>query len=654
MRKNFTQLFLGLALLAGFATMGYSQCDIDPPAGAYYNFQFDGGMEGWRSLDAAGFETTLGWTWSETGDISMGNFGPAEGTTIASESQCNGAMVMDSDFLDNDGMDDNFGNGPCPAPCTGYLVSPVMDLTDANEPLEIMFFQAVRQFNSEFNIYISIDGGASNSDTIPFNELLILNDNMTQGITRIPFCDDVIEGQSQVVITFEYISNYYFWAIDDFSIVPSSLVDLRVNKNFYAKTPNYATPKNMGTTVPMLVDVENRKVYDSPESTVNFRVLDGDENTLFSSSRDYESVPACGIDQNQIFDDMFPMPSELGDYSIEYDVLAEGDDNVANDLIAAPFKITDREFRKVPTIEEGDEFGWGTNYLRGVRFGSAFVSWGAYFYIPQNEGGQAIESVSMGIVTNAGETPSAGTITVSVYQWLDLNEDGDATAEERIKLGTVDYLLLPDSPEFIQFTVTPLDPDGQLIVPAADAELLIMAHTKPFDSVTNYFFNCAYIPEPRLLPLAADATNLAHRTAEIKGGKGSFAAGDGASPDDGDDREFFNIDAGDSDGDQYLFDVSMILTPTVGTEDINENINVSVYPSPASNKLNVDLNLEELSKNVSIELLDMTGNKVGSYNFNNIKNNVLSVDVSDYTAGMYLMNIRTEAGMISKKISVIH
>ena len=42
MRKNFTQILLGMALLVGFVTMGNAQCEIDPPPGAIYNFQFDG------------------------------------------------------------------------------------------------------------------------------------------------------------------------------------------------------------------------------------------------------------------------------------------------------------------------------------------------------------------------------------------------------------------------------------------------------------------------------------------------------------------------------------------------------------------------------------------------------------------------------------
>ena len=152
------------------STMSSAQCDIPPPDGAYYNFQFDGGLEGWRSLDAAGFETTLGWGWNETGDLTEGSFNHPTQDNIVSESVCNGAAVMNSDFLDNGGMGVDFiGLGPCPADCSGYLQSPVMDLSGATTPVEIQFTQALRHFDSSYFIYVSVDGGASNRETITLN-----------------------------------------------------------------------------------------------------------------------------------------------------------------------------------------------------------------------------------------------------------------------------------------------------------------------------------------------------------------------------------------------------------------------------------------------------------------------------------------------------
>lgn len=646
MRKNFTQLFMGLALMVGFTTISFAQCDppIPPPPGAYYNFQFDGGLEGWRSLDAAGFETTLGWGWNETGDLTEGSFNQPNQDNIVSESVCNGAAIMNGDFLDNGGMGVDFiGLGPCPADCNGYLVSPVMDLSGATTPVELQFTEALRHFDSEYFIYVSVDGGASNRDTITVNTEFATY-QFTNRVTNIPLCD--IAGETDVVITFHYQANYYFWCIDDVSIIPANeSIDMRVNRNFYSKVANYITPRNMGTTHPMLADIENLRAYDNPGSTLHFRVRDESNTEIFSASREYGVVPGCSTDENKLFDGTYTMPDVKGDYMIEFEMDADGDVNQDNDIVTAPFRISEREFRKLPTQEE-----YGSEYLTGVRYGGSFVSWGAYFHVPQNVHQQEIESISLGIITNAGVAPSPGFINVGIYEWIDIDVNGEVNSGERVLLGEVDILVEPNSPEFIQWEVTPLDGDGNRIIPDADGmELLVLAHTAPFDGVTNYFFNC--VADTGFEEYSAGATQLAHREANMIGGYGSFASGDAASHDDRHDtRELFNIDGA------YAYDVSMLLTPPppVGTEDINEDIAISIFPSPASNKVNIDLSLEEISEKVSVELMDLAGNKAGVYNFTNIKKDRLSIDVSDLPGGMYLMNVRTEAGMTSKKISVIH
>ncbi len=640
MRKNFTQLFLGLALIVGFVTMGHSQCEIDPPPGAYYNFQFDGGPEGWRSLDAAGFETTLGWNWSETADLMMGFYSGNGPTVMASESQCNGAMVMDSDFLDNNNTM-NSGSGPCPADCNGYLVSPELDFSNAATGVELLFFQSVRQFQSEFYIYLSKDGGATNFDTIEINQQLVLNAATTQELLRFPMCG--LQGESSVVVTFHYVGNYYYWGIDDVSFVEADpSVDMRVNSNFYTKVANYATPKNMGTTGPILADIENLRVGASPESTLNFRIRNSLSQELMSASRNYPSVPGCSTDENKLFDASYTMPDEVGFYSVEFEMDAEGDVNPDNDVITAPFKITDLEFRKLPTEEEH-----GSPYLSGFRYGDGLLSWGSYFQIPQNAGEQGIQNITLGYTTSTQDSiPSPGFINVAVYQWVDFDNIGTVDAGERLLLGETDIIVQPGDPSEMRYTVEVRDLSGNLIVPDPGSEILVVAHTSPFNEMTNYFFYG--VDDTGFPEYSPSANQLAHREAGIIGGYGSFAAANSASHDDRHDRQLFNVDGG------VIWDISMMLSPPVGTEDINEDISVNVYPSPASEKLNVALSLEEVSKNVSIELMDMAGNRAGVYNFSNIKKDVLSVDVSEFPGGMYLMNIRTEDGMISKKISVIH
>jgi len=642
MRKNFTQLFMGVALLVGFVTAGHSQCEIDPPPGAYYNFQFDGGPEGWRTLDAAGFETMFGWAYSATADISMGAYGPEEGTVMTSESQCNGAMIMDSDFLDNRGVPNDFGLGDCPAPCNSYLQSPVLDFSGITTEVDLMFFQAVRQFQSEFYIYTSIDGGATNRDTITINEDYILNADYREEMVRLPLCG--LTGEANVVVTFHYVGDYYFWGIDDVSFVEAAeSVDVRVNSNFYTKVANYATPFNMGTTVPILADIENVRAYESPAPVLNYRVRDELGQEIFSSSRSYDPVPGCSTDENKLFVDQFTMPGEVGNYSVEFEIEAEGDVNQDNDVLTSPFKMTEREFRKLPTAEEH-----GSDYISGFRYGDGLISWGSYFEFPQNDGLQAIESITLGYSTSTQDSiPSPGFINIAVYQWVDFDNFGTVDPGERLLLGEVDQIIAPNAPPEARFTVTPLDPNGELIVPDPGAEILVVAHTNPFDEMTNYFF--LGVDEESFPEYSYSATQFAHEEAGLIGGYGSFAAANSASHDDRHDRSLFNVDAGG-----VIWDISMILTPPVSTEEINETLSIGAFPSPANEVLTIEINLDEVSEKVSVELMDMAGNRAIVKNFSNVKRDNLTINVSELPSGMYLMNVRTEAGLKTQKVSIMH
>ena len=335
------------------------------------------------------------------------------------------------------------------------------------------------------------------------------------------------------------------------------------------------------------------------------------------------------------------MPSEVGLYSIDFEIKAEGDAVAENNVQTAPFRMTDREFRRLPTEEEH-----GAEYISGFRYGGGFISWGSYFEIPDNSGNQAIESVTLGYSTSTNDSvPEAGFVYISVYSFTDFNDNGDCEGDERLLLGEFQQIIPPNSPADQTWTITPLDGNDEMIVPPAGG-LLIVGHTEPFSGNTNYFFRG--VDDDNFPQYSTSATQFAHRLAGVQGGFGNFAAADSPSADDRHERALFNVDGG------VNWDISVVLTPPTSTEEINEALSIDVFPSPASETVNVDINLEEVSPTVSVELMDMAGNRAGMHYFQNVKKDRLTIDVSEMPGGMYLMNIRTEEGMISKKISVIH
>ena len=96
---------------------------------------------------------------------------------------------------------------------------------------------------------------------------------------------------------------------------------------------------------------------------------------------------------------------------------------------------------------------------------------------------------------------------------------------------------------------------------------------------------------------------------------------------------------------------SLMMRPIVGnqsvlvtTKDIKkEDFSLKIYPVPASDVLNIttDLDIE------SIEIMNLTGNIIKKIVHSN------TIEVSDLSAGIYLLNLNTSAGFIRKLITIV-
>jgi hypothetical protein len=100
---------------------------------------------------------------------------------------------------------------------------------------------------------------------------------------------------------------------------------------------------------------------------------------------------------------------------------------------------------------------------------------------------------------------------------------------------------------------------------------------------------------------------------------------------------------GNYGGELYIDDIN--ITGTTSIADVESN-NVSVYPNPANNVINVNA-----TSNISnVEVYTIAGQKVGDFTANS---NSIAISTSNLTSGLYLMQIHTENGVINKKFSVV-
>ncbi len=657
MKKKFTQLFSLRSFLSACLTLGMvwvlqAQCDVDPPAGALYSTQFDGGLDGWTATDLDG-NPSDNWKWEPDGKVAGGGYNSEDGNNdfLISPSVCNGAMVFNSDFLDNNGIPNNFGQGDCPSTnpdgsfaqfCDGLLTSPVIDLSGATTEVALQFNQGVRQFNSEYYIYLSNDGGLSYYDTIQINADLPTNSpHILDDVQKFPLCG--AKGVSEFVMTFHYRGNYYYWALDDIAIVPDTFPDVRTNENFFAVSPQFGTPYNMVFEMPFLSDIENVSATLAPAPELTVTVTDNSGAVLHTQTRTYDDVPGCMTDENKVFPETYTPPNTpeaMGRYRTTYVINGEGDLNPSNDTVTGVFDITERSMQKVLSEED-----FGSEYLGGIRYGGgSYQTWGQYFYFPNNDLNQAIETIHGGIVPPNNGQVTPGNIEIAVYRWEDVNGDGDPQANERVKLGSADYFVDPSNTDLRHFQVTPLTEDDEMIIPEAGDQILVLFHNNPFDGNINYFSLNSDAGDIR--SFSYSAAQLAYSELGLPPRYCSFGAV-GTTADDAEDRDLFRET-------RWTWYINMDLTAPSGTEDINENLAINVYPSPASRVLNVSLDLDNLSEKVSVEMVDMKGLVIMKKEYNNIQKDVLSINVEDIPGGMYMLNVRTEDGMQSKKVSVIH
>lgn len=100
-----------------------------------------------------------------------------------------------------------------------------------------------------------------------------------------------------------------------------------------------------------------------------------------------------------------------------------------------------------------------------------------------------------------------------------------------------------------------------------------------------------------------------------------------------------------NNGTQALVLDDVTVTQTLGVKDFSAN-RFSVYPNPSNGLVTVNNTLNALISNVQIT--DLNGRIVKTDNF--ASSTEIQVNISDLSAGVYMMNINSDQGSVTKKI----
>jgi len=610
---------------------------------------FDGGLDGWTTVgiscgDANQDPTLAEWQWDADGK-SKGAFGS---TGIVSATVCNGAMVYNSDFLDNNGDQNNLGGGPCIANQQGELISPTIDLSAYPEETAITmkFSQAVRQFQSEYFVGWSEDDGATWTE-IPINSQLVINANPTNASYRVRLVG--AKPSATFKVKFRINANYYYWIVDDVKLVEPENYNGKVDKDWVAGAPYPSVPLGQSVPVQFMTDVHNigGKSLTGMQLKATVKNANGDEvysatTAPTSPGQEEGTVMSGDTIQNVIFGSY--TPDQVGDYSIEYTLTSNEEDFDSTDNRAtASFTVTD---------ENTGDFSRENAITRSISLAFSDtdpVNWVYANVLRAERDGDIAKNVKFGVV-NAQDLSAAGA-SAYCYVWECEDSDGDyqITETERTLVG------------FNYHDFTENDPDELNL----DLPILNFETEEPSPVTLHkgkwYIVGLAYEAtqvNPRLLAYW-QASDLANQSAiEFIGLANEDYVPTHFLMQSWDLSSTFNL-APIPTGGRSVFTGTPVPSARRTLDNLGSTKNLkldgnaySVYPTNATTEVTVKFNFDNAT-DVLTEVYDVKGNKVYSKNLKNQKDQTNMISTNQLAAGTYFVRVTTAEGALSKPFNVI-
>lgn len=619
-------------LLTAFMAMGMSAQAVwggpgDP------NGEFDGGLNDWTTVGLTSAEPDSAknsiWVWDEDATPNEGGYTSGSGV-LASPSAANGAALFNSDFYDNAGVQGSFGSGISPSPHSGELISPIIDLSGEPAPT-LTFYQRFINFQASTIVNVSGDGGKTFT-SFPVNEDVGVN--ASSGDTFISInITEVAGGQDSVVVKFTFDGDYYYWIIDDVAIIPLPDNDLTIiddnTSPFY--TPHSAAQPACAIEVDTFSFSAN--VTNSGADTIMSMVYkveiyndDSEDLVHVDSVIVSEWAPTIADSSVTIPDTWAPEGLELGLYRIVHSVsnLDDPDDfNPGDNSAVQFFQVTESTFSKDLSGDGG--FGtWNGGEFYAI---AAFYQFG-----PNCMENYTVSSIDYAVgQVGADEEPLEGR-PVEFWLWklTTLLDSFDTSTNYQEDILTISH----PSMEFVGFSPDVLDADDVAADIIASDEPFLNAdgdEINPiFEAGATYgvFAHWGTQETTSPLHLFVDDVNSGTDLFYSDGWFGGFS-GSKSAP---------------------ILRLRLSLFSSVDDQPLADEA-FRAYPNPTSDLINLELNLET-NMDATVTIADITGRVISYQNLSKVQNDVLTINVSTYSAGTYLARVATERGTKTVKFVV--
>ena len=602
---------------------------------------FESGLGDWTTTSNA--DTSEVWRWYPAGEAIPNAFGGVEDLTTA-RSACTAKVGFPGGWYQT-GMTGNSDSiPPTYTDYVGELISPTLDLSATTAPVSVKFDQVSRKLNPNSanpHMYVSFsyDDGVTWADTTEINFQIAANDPARQTTDKVKLGDAAI-GNSTVRVRFTYDMDFYYWIVDNVQIVETEANNMQANQNWYAVAHNALTPRSQVSPIGFMIDVENIGAQEQTGVNLNMSITNSVGATVFTDDLDYGSIPGGALVENQIMTNTF-LPDNIADtYVATYTVSANEDDfDSSNNTQSFRFDVTEATFAR--------EFN---ENIVGITPGDAAIinwSYGAYYYVPNGLGYECEDILFT--ITNADQVVD-GNVNVTLYRWEDQNGNNLAEANER----GVSTATPPITGAIIG--------NGTHTIAAGETDIVVQLENWDDDQLPVFLEDDAhYIVVCAFTSPAGSDTQIAIGSTSGDDNNTDYA------PMNFVQTEFGNPFWNNFFGAEATFDTELsggfawaprirmnIAELEVSTEEpLSEDNKINVFPNPASEMINLKLELTETFEEGIVKITDATGKVMNIQSYDNIQNELFTYDVSQYAAGTYFVQFVSEAGNRTTRFTVV-
>ncbi|MBN4071382.1 T9SS type A sorting domain-containing protein, partial [Crocinitomix catalasitica] len=571
---------------------GHTGVIDDDRAVPFWTEDFAGGFPAaWVVIDSSAL---CPWTYTFDGSWGYwnGNSATAPNAAMNSTTAANGYLICDNDSANH------FTYGQPSGTTYEYLATyfGTSAIDCSAEPAVILSFEQYFRYNNGVSMWVQVSTDSAIwtsfdvSGGIPNNTFSADPDVVTLNLSAIA------GSQPTVYLRFGWSARVYFWSIDDISLSPAEPNDVAITSGFWEENgvnafQHYKMPLSQPMTLTYRGGITNNTGGTLNDIFLDFDLDDG-TGSVFTGTSALMNLTATQLDTFDVTATW--TPSVVGDYTATFtaDITAAIDGDLSNNVMTDDFQITSSIYgldnlTSGLTGSSGSISNWSGN--TGLPFGI-----GNLYEIYADA---QVECVDIGITNDPAHVGEI--IYGIVYVW-----DGAAW---QYRGQTDDYTVQAGEPGTIislPFTDVPFVSTGELMlclgghyggadVSFAMAQAVPDAMVYGFDGAGAFF----WLSSPRAIVVRAN-----------------FYCG-------------------------------------LGTDELENDFEVSAYPNPFENQLNISFSLATAS-DVSFTLVDIQGKEILgiSEEIYQAGDNELTLNTSGFAAGVYTLKLLIGDIQITKKV----